>query len=135
MRDDSAADAARSAILALAFVVLFGSIARADVRHVDPLFIGGTTAIREECQRLVVARPPRWKLRPRSDQPSPATLAACLNLVRSALMQPPVVRETAEPNQPASPDRVLLQLLGTLRAVEQLEPWWHGATNRNQAHS
>jgi len=88
------------------------------------LFVGGTMATRGECQRLTVARPSQRNLRRGSAQPSTATLVACLDLVRTALMQPATaVPESAASKQAASSDRRLGQLLGTYRAVEQLEPW------------
>jgi hypothetical protein len=124
----AAAHAVETAVLAIVLVAVSGARASADfLRRIDPLFVGGTPAIRETCQRLVVSRPSRRFAKRPSVLASPDALAACLDLVRAALPQPaPPLQEAAGQPQLAgvsSDPGQRRRLLATYRAVQQLEPW------------
>ena len=128
-----------TAALALAFLLVVASTARADLAgHVRPQFFGGSAPMRDACLRLARTRPSPLSAGTSPLDPSVAEVTACLDLIRGALGSQTdatlaaIQRDVPRASLHAARHR---QLLSTYRALQQLEPWVRRMGDRPEAAS
>jgi hypothetical protein len=115
------------ATLVASLVALVGS--RAVVLAAGPIgpqFFGGARAVRDRCELLASTRPSRPPPVPTDVVPVAADTAACLDLVRDALLAPATATLDSIQHEVPGLSRQgarRRQLLGTYRAIRQLEAW------------